>query len=79
MVKKIKRFVLFVLFSMVFQLIHNKIQNGNADQSLKLVPSAEAKCCPVDKDHVDKHGKCCAPEESCTDKDGHCCVCGHCY
>ena len=78
MVKKIKRFVLFVLFSMVFQLIHNKIQNENTDQSLKLIPSAEAKCCPEGSDHLDGNKNCCTPQQACTDKYGNCCVCGSC-
>ena len=79
MVKKIKRFIVFVLFSMVFQLIHNKVQTGENDQNLKLIPSAEAKCCPQEADHVDSNGNCCTTKQSCTDKNGNCCDCDNCY
>ena len=60
MVKKIKRFVVFVLFSMIFQLIHGRLQNGaSGEQELKLVPSAEAKCCPANETTLDRNGNCC--------------------
>ena len=58
MVKKIKKFVVFILFSMVFQLIHNKIQSGESDQGLKLIPSAEARCCPAGSTRLDDNGNC---------------------
>ena len=63
MVKKVKRFVVFILFSIFFQLIHNKIAGTNEDNSFRLIPSAKALCCPPETEYV-KDGKCCT-KDSC--------------
>ena len=59
MVNKVKKYIVFVLFSMLFQLLHNKIQGVNEGSGFFLVPSAEAKCCPAGTTHLDSDGRCC--------------------
>ena len=63
MVKRVKRFVLFVLFSLVFQLIHNRVAEGTGEGEkfgIKVgIPSAEAKCCPAGTKRLDSKGNCC--------------------
>lgn len=73
MVKKVKRFIVFVLFSLFFQLLHGRTQTGTgAEQGLNLIPSAEAKCCPAGSNHLDSNGGCCKPDQTHEDENGNC-------
>jgi len=67
MVKKVKRFIVFVLFSLFFQLLHVKTSDGtNEGQNIgpRLgVPSAEAKCCPPGSTGLNRNGECCSGDD----------------
>ena len=62
MVNKVKRFVVFVLFSFIFQLIHVKVaEEASEEQKFNIragVSSAEAKCCPPESTGLDSYGNC---------------------
>ena len=67
MVKKIKRFVIFMLFSLFFQLFHLKTSD-ETNEGQKFIPqlgasSAEAKCCPVGTKKLDSNGNCCMSDD----------------
>ena len=74
MVKKVKRIIVFMLFSLFFNMLSNKTETGSSKAKLawSVVPSAEAKCCPAGSDHLDNNGNCCKPEQTNMDSEGNC-------
>lgn len=70
MVKKVRKFIVFVLFSMFFQLLNGKTTEDQRTVRLG-IPSAEARCCPAGSTFLDARGECCGPWNN-IDMDGNC-------
>lgn len=70
MVKKVRRFVVFVLFSMFFQLLNGKTTEEQGAVKVGIA-SAEARCCPAGSTFLDANGNCCYPDSQ-IDMDGNC-------
>lgn len=57
MVKKVKRFIVFVLFSFFYSLMSGKLTNHSGKIEIG-TNEAEAKCCPAGSVSLDKYGNC---------------------
>ena len=71
MARKIKRFFVFLFFSLFFSLLSGRIDRaGKGEESKKSLNSAAAKCCPeAQSAAVRKEDTCCA---TACDENGYC-------
>ena len=69
MAKKIKRFIVFLFFSLFFSLLSGKINGGKkVDKTASWNSAAAGQCCPEGVGKTEDGAKCCCP---CSD-DGPC-------